>query len=457
MIAVIDKLRTRIRTRFEGDELARNRATIITENSVNSLHALLVVITFITGLLLLLNVETAQLGLINIIANFCNLLQLFSPLLLERFASRKRLLIAARTIIHVLNIAMIGLAANLPIDTRVRVYIILGIIAIQNTVSAFTAMGFSVWHIQSVPERVRANYFSINIRIVNLAAYVFILLGGFFIDAMKARGLEMEGFMLLRGVAVLFAVADIFLLTRIKEYEYPKGTTMNLKALFTEPFKAPLYLISVLVIFLWSFFANTTSSFYSVYMLQTVKASYTFLNLNSAMSVPVLLFVSPFWTRFFNRSSWFAVYWKVLLAYGAIYCLYPFVLPTNYLWFHTLVNLAIFTLSPANSLVINNTYYYNIPKANQTLYLSFNSTFASFGAILGNLVATQYMLRSENFHPVILGVQMQNNQFLPMITGCLIMLMGVIIFFLHRREVRQKAKTPPEGDDPPPEDAAPAA
>ena len=444
MNSVFSKLRERFRARFDGDELARGRATIITENCFNSVQANLVGGNFFTGLLLLLNVETVQLGLINIIANVANILQLFSPLLLERFKSRKRLLICARTVIHVLNIGMIGLAANLPIDTRVRVYIILGIIAVQNTVSAFTAMGFSVWHIQSVPEKVRANYFSVNIRIVNLAAYVFILTGGFFIDAMKARGLEMLGFMLLRGVAVLFAAADIFLLTRIKEYEYPQGTAMSLKAIFTEPFKAPLYLISVLVIFLWSFFANTTSSFYSVYMLQTVKASYTFLNLNSAMSVPMLLFVAPIWTRFINRTSWFAVYWKVLLAYGLVYCLYPFVTPSNYLWAHTLINLTIFTLSPAVSLVNNNMYYYNIPRANQTLYLSFNSALASVGAILGNLFATRYMVRSENLHPVILGVRMQNNQFLPMITGCLIMLMGVIIFFLHRRELRQKKAEAPD-------------
>ncbi len=347
---------------------------------------------------------------------------------------------------HLVRFTVERFFSKVPIDTRVCVYIILGIIAIQNTVSAFTAMGFSVWHIQSVPENVRANYFSVNIRIVNLAAYVFILAGGFFIDAMKARGQEMLGFMLLRGISVVFAVVDILLLARIKEYEYPKGTTMNLKALFTEPFKAPVYLISVLVIFLWSFFANTTSSFYSVYMLQTVKASYTFLNLNSAMSVPMLLFVAPIWTRFINRSSWFSVYWKVLLAYGLIYCLYPFVTPHNYLWAHTLTNLAIFTLSPAVSLVNNNMYYYNIPRANQTLYLSFNSALASIGAILGNLFATQYMLHTESFHPVIFGMQMQNNQFLPMLTGFLIMLMGVIVFFLHLWEKRRKAAEPPEED-----------
>ena len=453
MNSVFSGLRQRFRARFDGDELGRNRMLIITENSFNSIQANLVGGNFFTGLLLLLNVETVQLGLVNIIAYVCNILQMLSPLLLERFTSRKRLLILSRAAVHVLNIVMIGLAANLPIATRARVYIILGLIAALNIVSASTAMGFSVWHIQSVPERERANYFSLNIRIVNVAAYIFILGGGFFIDAMKARGLDMLGFMLLRGTAVLFAAADLILLARIKEYEYPKGSPMNLKTLFTEPFRQPVYLISVLVIFLWNFFATTSGSYYSVYMLQTVKASYTYLNLNSAMSVPMLLFVSPFWTRYINRTSWLSVYWKALLAYGFIYCFFPFVTPGNYLWFHTLVNLTIYTLSPAVSLVNSNMYYYNIPRANQTVFLSFNSALANVGAILGNLFATQFMLRSEDFHPVLFGVRMQNNQFLPLVTGLLIMVLGVIILFLHRMEVRRKKNQPPETPETPGETA----
>ena len=173
------KIKYNIRLRLmPEDELAKNRAMIIAENCANSIQANLVGGNFFTGLFLLLNATTVQIGLINILTYVSNLLQLFSPLFLERFAKRKKMLIWSRIIIHILNIVVIGVAANLPVPDRTRVYIILGVVALLNAVSAFTGPGFSIWHMQSVPERERANYFSINTRLVNLAAYIFILGGG---------------------------------------------------------------------------------------------------------------------------------------------------------------------------------------------------------------------------------------------------------------------------------------
>ena len=133
--------------------------------------------------------------------------------------------------------------------------------------------------------------------------YILILVGGLFIDRFKAMDREMLGFLILRGVAVLFAVWDICLLARIKEYEYPKSNPPTVKSLFTEPFHAKLYMLSVLIGFLWNFFATTTGSYYSVYMLQHLQVSYSFLNLVSALYVPVVLFLAPVWARYINRTS----------------------------------------------------------------------------------------------------------------------------------------------------------
>ncbi len=437
-------LRHKIHDRMtSGDEMYRNRALIIAENCINSVQANLVGGNFFTGLLLLLNANTLQIGLVNILTYVCNTLQLFSPLFLERYASRKKVLIISRVIIHILNIIMIGLAANLPVDARVRVYLILGLVALLNAVSAFTSPGFSIWHIQSVPDRERANYFSANQRIVNLVAYIFILSGGVFVDRFKAMGQEMLGFLILRGIAVLFAALDIWLLTRIKEYAYPKGNPPNLKMLVTEPFRSKLYMLSVLIVFLWNFFATTTGSYYTVYLLQTLKVSYGFLNTVSAMYVPIVMFLAPLWARYINRTSWLSVFWKALIIYGFFFCGHSFV-STSCVWLYPVVVLMCFLLSPAINLVMANMAFYNIPKTNQTIYLSFNSTVSMIGAILGNLFATQFMLRTEGMSFRVLGVSMINNQFLPMITGLLVVALGVIVFFINQREIHIKKNTPPE-------------
>ena len=212
--------------------------------------------------------------------------------------------------------------------------------------------------------------------------------------------------------------------------------------LFTEPFKCKRYLVSVLIIFLWNFFATTTGSYYTVYMLETLKVNYSFLSVCSAMYVPITMFLAPVWARYINRTSWLAVFWKVLIMYGLFFCGHSFV-NVSCIWLYPVVVFLCFLFSPAVNLVMSNMAFYNIPRENQTIYLSFCSTLSMVGAILGNLFATQFMLRTADVDFRVFGMHMLNNQFMPTITGLLIMLLGGIVYFIHRREVAMEKKAPP--------------
>ena len=105
---------------------------------------------------------------------------------------------------------------------------------------------------------------------------------------------------------------------------------------------------------------------------------------------------------------------------------------------YPLVQVLLFTLSPAINLFHSNLAYYNIPQENQTIYLSFYSTIANVAAIIGNLFATQFMLHTEGVNFNLFGIPMQPGQFLPLITGFLIILIGVIVFFINKNEERIK-------------------
>ena len=76
---------------------------------------------------------------------------------------------------------------------------------------------------------------------------------------------------------------------------------------------------------------------------------------------------------------------------------------------------------------------------------------ANIAAILGNLFATQFMLRTEGKMFNLIGIQMHPGQLLPGITGLFIMSLGVIAFFLNKREERldaiEAAENPPEEED----------
>ena len=90
---------------YFGDEESKSRACHLQFNWTNNVIANLVGGNFFTGLMLLLGADDGFIGLMSIFVFAANCLQIFSPLILEHFPKRKKLLILARIIIHTINIA----------------------------------------------------------------------------------------------------------------------------------------------------------------------------------------------------------------------------------------------------------------------------------------------------------------------------------------------------------------
>lgn len=48
---------------------------------------------------------------------------------------------------------------------------------------------------------------------------------------------------------------------------------------------------------LWSFAANIPSSFYTVYLLQNVQVSYTYITALSLLNIPCMMIFTPLWRK----------------------------------------------------------------------------------------------------------------------------------------------------------------
>ena len=430
---------SRMRQRFESkmstyDEMARNRGKILTENCFNNVVANLVGGNFLTGLLLLLNATTVEIGMVSIIAQVCNMMQILSPLLLERFKRRKTLLIISRIICHMINVVLIGMIAVLPVADQPKVLLILGAQAILNIVSASTAQGFSLWHMKSIPENKRANYFSLNQITSYASLYTFVLLGSFIVDNFKANGNELLGMLILRVIAVLFAVLDIFCLTKIIEYPYEENQQKtNLKLIFTAPFKQKRYLLSVAVMFLWQLLANTTGSFYTVYLLEDVHLSYSYLSIVGAIYVPCVLFLGPVWAKIINKTSWFSAFCFSTFFYAIAYLGHGFV-TADWPWLYLVVVLLCNFMAPGINISYANLAYYNLPTQNSTVYLSFANTAACLGALLGLYYATAFREFADGWLIHVFGIPFTTPQIMITVTGFLVLLLSFIVFFIQKYE-----------------------
>lgn len=387
---------------------------------------------FFTGLLLLLHAGDGLIGFIAMLGFLGNMLQVFSPLLLERFQQRKRFLIGVRVALYLLNVVMIGLIPYLPASEGLRLGLIICTLMLLHILNALTSPGFQVWHIKSVPEADRAGYFTVNSILNGIVVYSVILGAGAFVDRFKAAGTELVGLTWLRILAVGLCVVDIFLLTRIKEYPYERsGEVFRPVDLLVRPFREKKYLISVATACLWSFIANMPGPYFSVYMLKELQVSYSFLNVVNMVNIPVLLFIAPLWRRRVNRVSWFGT----LTFAVTLYLVHLFVLPfvtAKTLFLYPVAVIYALIMAPGINLVFANMTYMNLPDKDQTNYISFYAAMNNLAAFLGTLAGRQFIAATGGLRINVLGTDMGNKQYILLLTGSLMFLAVFAIRWLHR-------------------------
>jgi len=421
---------------FPGEENSLNRSKHLRYNYTANIIANLVGGSFLTGLLLLMNADDGFIGLISIFTFAANLLQLVAPLLLERFEKRKRILIAIRCVIHLFNVLFIGAIPFLPLQYQSKLFLVGAAVIVVNVLSALAAPGYTVWHIKFIPQNVRLRYFSLLTMTCGALVAVVNLLAGKLLDVFKAGGAELAGYTTLRAVALIIAVADIFLLCGMKEYPYEQDAQrIKLTDLLIKPFKETRYLMTVAIAFLWSFTANIPGSYYTVYLLRNLEISYSMIMLVSLINVPMLILFTPLWTKIFNRGSLLKTCALAMLAFAPHY--FGLALTTrSTLAFYPIASAWGLFFQVGINLAMNNLPYINIPQNNQTVFIGFYSTMANLGALLGVVLGRQLVTAMDGSSNVIFGLA--DKQVMVGIVGILMVLTALAVYVLQKKIQQQK-------------------
>ncbi len=420
--------------RVEPDELAVNRRRVIVANNASGVSVNLVGGSFITGLLLLLGADNAFMGVISMIGFLGNLFQIFAPLLLERFERRKTLLIACRVGGALINVVLVGVSALLPLEQSVKLMLILSALLAFNIISALATPGLMVWHIKSVPDSVRARFFALLNATSGAFVYLSIFLGSQLVDLFRARGSELTGLIVLRGIALVMVAVDFFFLLRVKEYPTaPAARRIRLRDLLLLPLREPKYLITTLMSFCWSFAFNLPGPYYTIYMLRDMGVSYSFLNSVGLANIPIILFIMPLWRRRIDRNSWT----KTLAVAMAVFLLHyiglAFVSPSSIALYPVTMIFA-FLILPGVQLALANLPYMNIPAQNQTVYIGFFAAASNLAALLGVFCGRAFVGAAGTV--TVLGFAFGNKQLLMLLTAA-VMLVGVVVISTVGRKLEK--------------------
>ena len=389
---------------------------------------------FLVGLYTILKVGDVLLGMLTTIIQFCCIFQIFSPMLFNRFKRKKTVLLVTRILFYSLYIVVVGSIPYIPAADGIRINFLLVTMIAAYLINAVAAPGYSVLHIRSIPEGSRADFFSVLSLLNNVCVYVFILLSGYVVDFFRDRGNFLAGITAVRIIAVAFAAFEIYSHCHIHEYDEPENEN---RRRFTNPFlplKNKQFAICAVLTGFYSFFANIPGLYYSSYLVNDVVAPYSFLGTVYFLSVPCMIIFVPFWNSVIKKKSWFGAISIALILLIFHYASLLFVNGENYKVLYTITMIYYFSIIPGVSIVTGNLPFYRLPEGDRTIYIAFWGGFNSFMAMLGLFAGSLFIARTGSLAINFYGWSIHNKQLIMLVTGSLLMVLGLFYRFFSRKE-----------------------
>ncbi len=411
------------------DDHAKGRSVMLASAVLSSSISYLTGGVFYTSFLIANDMDIVNLGIISILPLIASSFSIFAPLILERFKKRRVVLAVARITYFAINILGITVMPYIIQGKSARVVAFGAIVFLSTLVNALFTGGYTIWHLNFIPNNVRADYFSLQQIIATAFSSTVLLTSSFVADALRGTPHQLTILIVLRVVAFALALVEMVILLLPKEYPYAKSVAKpKLKDVVRLPFSNKKFMYVMLLIGSWTFAAYFTASSLTYYLLNDVGVKYSFINTIDATYSLFLIFLSPFWRRILRRWSWLKTFAITALIHAPSMILYSFLYPGNYLWLMPLVRLSQHAIGVGLNLSYANLPFLNLPETDQTNYLVFYTLFVNLSGFAGLTLATWFISRTPNLSFSILGVPFGNVQVLIAAQGFCQLLIALLVF-----------------------------
>ncbi len=341
---------------------------------------------FLTGYLVYLEAPDFMVGLLNNSMNWAAVAGLFSCLIFERLARRKKLLLALLVTSRMLVCGIVYLPLILPGNAAVLRALPLMIIT-GNLIWGVFDIGYSIWMMNSFAPRVRSGFIFKRMFWLRVAFTLANIMMGFLLDWLEKSYL---GFVIVFSFSLLLSLADAAVLLGVKEPDY--GTRQHKFSIrsFFEPLRNKVYLKFILFIFLYYTSLTMSSSFTSLYLLRYLELDYKLVSFVNATSNIFLILGTRFWHQVEGRLGLMRSFRLAGLLAVCEYAFYVFLTArTTFLMFPAAC-LAGACNSGFNVFVVN--YRYSImPETNRTLYEGWYGALYGVALLAGPLIGSQVM------------------------------------------------------------------
>lgn len=415
------------------DERGRGRSVMLASSIIVSVNNWLTTGVFYTSFLMIYGIDLVNIGIITFIPYIACCFGVFAPSLLERFEKRRWLLVGGKLLYYILNILGITLVPVLVHDPQMRIACFVGVIFLANLVNALISSGFSVWHLNFIPDNIRAEFFLKQSTFSSFIGIGISLISGIVADALAASAYGDTIIILFRYIAFALALVDVAILALPKEYPYSHTRQRpRLRDIIVMPLSSKPFILTMLVIFLHSFFANVPASFVNYYLLSDVGIQYTLIYAINMIYPFVLIVLQPVAKRLINRFGWFRVLAVSLLIHAPSWAAHACVTGGNYLWLYTVVRVYQHIVGVAANTAYQNISFINLPEEDQTNYYSFYMLVANLSAFLGMMVGTVLVALIGDGAWTVQGMRFGSVQILLLLQALGNVIVPIFIFWKFR-------------------------
>lgn len=368
---------------------------------------------FYTSFLMINGIDIVNIGIITFVPYIANCFSIFSPSILERFKRRKLVLGIARAFCYSLNLLGITIMPYFVEDTTAKIVLFVAIVFTANVINGLFSNGYAVWHVNFIPERVRAEFFSAKMLVQSFIGCGAALLSSVIADAMAGSPYENTIILTFRYVAYALGLLDVLILCLPKEYAYSQTQDKpHLRDIFTKPFQHYKFAMTMGIVFVWTFCSNVPASSLNYYLLDSVGVDYTFIYTINMFYPFFLLFFLPMWKRVLGKNGWFKTFaWSAMMHIPTT-ILYSCVTSANYFWALPLLRLTQHFFGVGMNMAYSNMVYINLPKSDQTNYVAFHTLVVNISSFLGMMAGTGFVAAFPDIVVNLFGLPFTNVQML---------------------------------------------
>lgn len=415
------------------DEQAKGRCFLLMNTFIASIANVFITGVFYTGFLTLNGIDIVRVGIITFIPYIAWGFSLFSPLILSKIKKRRAILIFNTVFYYgmvVIATTIMPLFVSDPTKRTIwfAVFLLLG-----NITNALFGSGAAAWHIHFLPKGDDRNiYFSYSNLISAFVGTLVAIAASLIADKLSGSPRQAEIIITSRYIAAaLLIISGILLYAIPKEYPY-QGLDEKVSVLdmIRVPFRHRKFILTALIVMLWSCFANVNASTWTYYVLNTVQVGYTYIYIGSIVNAICSVFLLRYWRKAINYYSWS----KVLLFTVLVTALmeFPIAFSTSQTkWIYVIVSIIQGFNSVGTNLVFANSFYIHLPEGNTDIFITFWNFSANISVLLGSAFGTWFLSLVEPHAPwYIFGLPFYGSQFLVIIKGLLLLGLCAFIYYV---------------------------